>query len=163
MGPGFNDLAWFYHNVFKKPAATFCDSYGRATSSAHSAVSGVGKLGLSPAARRTVSAVNAEHPESFVPRYDRARPFSPMLRLRTARIWLPECAYVPAIESFSRSASAVHHGHAWHHVSAIRGGVRGYRGIYAPCLTPTGVAALRRDVESSKQVWSSERVAGDGD
>jgi 1,4-alpha-glucan branching enzyme len=69
-------------------------------------------------------------------------------------IWLPECAYYPGIDEllgdfglrfFICDAHAI-----------MFGSPQPRRGIYAPVITPAGVAAFARDVETSEQVWSSE-------
>lgn len=69
-------------------------------------------------------------------------------------IWLPECAYTEGIDEllaragirfFIVDAHAIMFGHP-----------QPRRGIYAPTVTPAGVAAFARDVETSEQVWSAE-------
>jgi 1,4-alpha-glucan branching enzyme len=69
-------------------------------------------------------------------------------------IWLPECAYVPGVEQFLREAEI-----RWFIVDTH--GVmfaehRPRNGVYAPIFTPSGPAAFGRDLESSRQVWSSK-------
>lgn len=76
-------------------------------------------------------------------------------------IWLPECAWRPGmdevlaeqgVEYFLVDAHGILNGHP-HSPS----------GVHAPMLCPSGVAAFGRDLESSKQVWSSdEGYPGDG-
>jgi len=77
-------------------------------------------------------------------------------------IWLPECAYdqgidellkESAIDFFVADAQAV-----------MFGQPRPRRGIYAPVITSSGVAAFARDLKSSEQVWSADRgYPGDPD
>ena len=69
-------------------------------------------------------------------------------------IWLPECGYAPGIDEilkengirffFSDSHGVLYASH------------RPRFGIFAPIYCPSGVAAFGRDVESSKQVWSTQ-------
>jgi 1,4-alpha-glucan branching enzyme len=69
-------------------------------------------------------------------------------------IWLPECGYAPGLEEPLREA-----GIRFFFVDAhgiLLGHPRPRCGVYAPVLTPNGVAAFGRDYESSKQVWSAE-------
>ena len=69
-------------------------------------------------------------------------------------IWLPECAYYPGIDEVLRDFGLkffVCDAHA-----IMFGSPQPRRGIYAPVITPSGVAAFARDVETSEQVWSSE-------
>ncbi|PYP82710.1 MAG: DUF1957 domain-containing protein [Blastocatellia bacterium AA13] len=69
-------------------------------------------------------------------------------------IWLPECAYAPGIDEMLRDAGIrffIVDAHA-----IMFGTPQPRRGIFAPVITPAGVAAFARDVETSEQVWSSE-------
>jgi 1,4-alpha-glucan branching enzyme len=69
-------------------------------------------------------------------------------------IWLPECAYVPGIDDLLRDAGIkffIVDAHA-----VMFGTPQPRRGIYAPTVTPAGVAAFARDIETSEQVWSSD-------
>ena len=69
-------------------------------------------------------------------------------------IWLPECAYEPGIDGLLAEAGIrffIVDAHA-----IMFGTPQPRRGIYAPVITPSGVAAFARDVETSEQVWSSE-------
>ncbi len=79
---------------------------------------------------------------------------------RPAGLWLPECAYQPGVEQTLRAA-----GIRWFVVDAhglINAHPRPVYGVYAPVLTPAGVAAFARDPESSRQVWSAaEGYPGD--
>ena len=68
-------------------------------------------------------------------------------------IWLPECAYAAGIDELLREAGLrffICDAHA-----IMFGRPQPRRGIYAPVITPAGVAAFGRDVETSEQVWSS--------
>ena len=75
-------------------------------------------------------------------------------------IWLPECAYVDQIESALKQARL-----RWfilenHGVLNARPQPR--YAIFAPIITPGGLAALGRDSDSARQVWSrNEGYPGD--
>jgi len=75
-------------------------------------------------------------------------------------IWLPECAYVPRVDSLLQEANL-----RWFVVDAhglMYGEPRPRFAIYAPYFTPAGPAVFGRDRESSKQVWSArEGYPGD--
>jgi 1,4-alpha-glucan branching enzyme len=77
-----------------------------------------------------------------------------------AGIWLPECGYVPQIDSILQEANI-----RWFVVDAhglMYGEPRPRFAIYAPYFTPAGPAVFGRDRESSKQVWSArEGYPGD--
>lgn len=69
-------------------------------------------------------------------------------------IWLPECAYTAGVDELLAEA-----GLRFFFVDAhaiMFGSPQPKRGIYAPTITPAGVAAFARDVETSEQVWSGE-------
>jgi 1,4-alpha-glucan branching enzyme len=75
-------------------------------------------------------------------------------------IWLPECGYVPRVDSLLQEANL-----RWFVVDAhglMYGEPRPRFAIYAPYFTPAGPAVFGRDRESSKQVWSArEGYPGD--
>ena len=69
-------------------------------------------------------------------------------------IWLPECAYVEAIEPVLQEAKLrwfITETHGLLHANPPP-----RYGIFAPILTPTGLAFFSRDLDSAKQVWSRE-------
>lgn len=67
-------------------------------------------------------------------------------------IWLPECAYVPAVEPALREA-----GIKWF-ISEAHGVLHAKPppryGIFAPIFTENGIAVFGRDLDSARQVWS---------
>jgi 1,4-alpha-glucan branching enzyme len=77
-------------------------------------------------------------------------------------IWLPECAYDHGLDFLLRDAGLkffIVDAHA-----IMFGTPQPRRGIYAPVITPAGVAAFARDVETSEQVWSADAgYPGDAD
>jgi 1,4-alpha-glucan branching enzyme len=69
-------------------------------------------------------------------------------------IWLPECAYSPALDPLLQEADL-----RWFVIDAhglMFGSPRPRYAIYAPCFTPAGPAVFGRDRDSSRQVWSAE-------
>ena len=69
-------------------------------------------------------------------------------------IWLPECGYYPGLdevlaEEGLRYCFLESHG-------VLAGSAKAIRGVYAPIVCPSGVAAFGRDPECSRQVWSPE-------
>jgi 1,4-alpha-glucan branching enzyme len=77
-------------------------------------------------------------------------------------IWLPECAFYPGLDRILAESGIRYFLVETHGVLFAR--PRPIYGPYAPIVTPAGVAAFARDVESSKQVWSaSEGYPGDYD
>jgi len=69
-------------------------------------------------------------------------------------MWLSECAYAEGIDALLKEA-----GFEFFFLDAhgiLYGVPRPKFGVYAPVYTPAGVAGFGRDIESSKQVWSSQ-------
>ncbi len=77
-------------------------------------------------------------------------------------IWLPECGYIPSLEPIIKENGIEYiitesHGILYANPKPVFG-------TYAPIVTPNGIVAFGRDIESSKQVWSaSEGYPGDYD
>lgn len=75
-------------------------------------------------------------------------------------IWLPECGYQPGQDEILKEAGIRYFfsdAHAVLHASP-----RPKYGVFAPVYCKSGVACFARDLESSKQVWSSlEGYPGD--
>lgn len=69
-------------------------------------------------------------------------------------IWLPECGYHPGHEEILAEVGIKFFFVETHGI--LHGSPRPRYGVYAPVLSPSGVAAFARDLESSKQVWSQQ-------
>lgn len=77
-------------------------------------------------------------------------------------IWLPECGFDDGVDAVIREAGLRYFFVDAHGLFHAR--PRPRYGAHAPLRCPSGVAAFGRDIESSKQVWSSvEGYPGDGD
>ena len=68
-------------------------------------------------------------------------------------IWLPECGYVPEADKYLKEFGIEYiitesHGILYANPTPVYG-------TYAPIVSPDGVVAFGRDIESSRQVWSS--------
>jgi 1,4-alpha-glucan branching enzyme len=89
------------------------------------------------------------------------REFARHFGRRPRGIWLPECGYVPGVDVMLRDAGLRYFFTDTHGILFAE--PRPRYGVYAPILCPkSGVAALGRDHESSKQVWSAiEGYPGD--
>ncbi len=76
--------------------------------------------------------------------------------------WLPECAYYPGLDDILAKSGIRYFLTEAHGV--LHATPRPKFGLFAPVYCPSGVAAFGRDLESSKQVWSSvEGYPGDFD
>ncbi len=152
----YNELAWFYHNRFQEARATFCDGYGRNLVGAFRKFQEMGKLEIiTCGATHGFLPLMQDNPESIRAQIMVARDhYRQCFGCDPRGIWLPECAYVPAVEKYLQEAEI-----RWFIMDThgiMFGNPRPRYGVFAPVFTPTGVAAFSRDMESSKQVWSSE-------
>lgn len=77
-------------------------------------------------------------------------------------MWLPECGYTPVLEEALKENGLEYFIMESHGV--LFATPRPVFGTFAPIVTPNGIVAFGRDMESSKQVWSSkEGYPGDFD
>jgi 1,4-alpha-glucan branching enzyme len=75
-------------------------------------------------------------------------------------IWLPECGYNPGDDEIIKEAGIKYFLTDSH--GLLHGTPRPKYGVFAPAYCKSGVACFSRDLESSKQVWSSvEGYPGD--
>ncbi|MFC1646173.1 glycoside hydrolase family 57 protein [Candidatus Omnitrophota bacterium] len=75
-------------------------------------------------------------------------------------IWLPECGYMPGHDEILKETGLKYFFVDSHGI--FHGSPRPKYGVFAPVYCKSGVACFGRDIESSKQVWSSiEGYPGD--
>lgn len=119
---------------------------------------------LQDAGRVEVITCTATHP--FIPLLDRnwaalraqvhvaASLYERLFGRRTQGIWLGECGYVPGVDELLREEGIRYFFVDTHGI--LFADQRPVYGVHAPLYCRTGVAAFGRDVDSSKQVWSSK-------
>jgi 1,4-alpha-glucan branching enzyme len=160
--PRLRGLAEMYHGFFCDVRRAFTEEYGLDIVKAFRDFQDAGKIdvltcgathGYLPLMDQHPAAVRAQiriavdhHAETF------GRPPEGM--------WLPECGFFPGVDRYLAEAGIRYtfvdsHG-LLHAVPRPR------NGTFTPIVTPAGVAVFARDLESSKQVWSSvEGYPGD--
>lgn len=74
-------------------------------------------------------------------------------RKKPEGLWLPECGFVPALDEILGKIKIKYFFLESHGI--LNSTPASTHSIYAPVRTPAGVVAFSRDVESSRQVWSS--------
>lgn len=159
--PRFNQLALMYRDLFAKARSAFEKKYRGNLVAAFRKFQDLGKLEIitcaathgylplmeNPRAVLAQAVVAAEHYETHFGRPPRG-------------IWLPECGYFPGLDGILKQAGLRYFftdSHGVFHATP-----RPKYGVYAPIYCRTGLAAFGRDIESSKQVWSSvEGYPGD--
>jgi len=162
--PGFRDLARMYFNKFSYARDAFL-KYNRNLTFAFKKFQDLGKLEIITCA--------ATH--GFFPLMDVCRAsvraqvkvavnhYESIFGHKPNGIWLPECGYQPGHDEILKEAGIRFFFTDSHGV--LHGSPRPKYGIFAPVYCKgTGVACFGRDLESSKQVWSSiEGYPGDYD
>jgi 1,4-alpha-glucan branching enzyme len=159
--PEFNPLAHMYRDTFRDAKYVFEEKYGRNLVAAFKKFQDLGKVEIitcgathgflplmrSPNAVRAQIMVAVEHHARHLGRPPRG-------------IWLPECGYSQGLDEILSNAGIRYFftdSHGVFHATP-----RPKYGVYAPVYCRSGVAAFGRDIESSKQVWSSvEGYPGD--
>lgn len=150
-----NETAQMYFNHFSASRAMFENRYHRNLINGFRALQEAGAIeiitcGATHGFLPLMTRVEARRAQIEVGRRNYIKHFG-----REPRgIWLPECAYDTGIDSLLKEAGIkffITDAHA-----IMFGNPQPRRGIYAPTITPAGVAAFARDVETSEQVWSAE-------
>ncbi|MCK8824856.1 glycoside hydrolase family 57 protein [Fuchsiella alkaliacetigena] len=162
--PDFHKVAQRYNYLFKEARHVFTEKYDRNLLNAFKEFQERGCLEII-----TSSATHA-----FLPFFD-IYPESTKAQVRLAAdlyrqhfhqdppgMWLPECGYQPGQDRFLAEEGINYFFTDAHGV--LHADTRPKYGVFAPIYTENGVAAFGRDLESSKQVWSSnEGYPGDYD
>lgn len=151
----FHELAVFYHERLSAAREAYA-GYGRDLVGAFRRCQERGQLEIiTTAATHALLPLLASHPTSMRAQIMVARDHYRSCFGRDPRgIWLPECAWVQEIEPALREA-----GLRWfildsHGILHARPQPR--HSIFAPLITPGGLAAFGRDLDSARQVWSRQ-------
>jgi 1,4-alpha-glucan branching enzyme len=161
--PEVHHLAYMYLNRFERAREVFVNQYGNNLLHGFRRFFDTGKLELITCAAThgflPLMAVNGNAVRAQVEMG--CREFARHFGRRPQGIWLPECGYAPDVDQALRDSGIRYFFTDTHGVLFAE--PRPKFGVYAPILCPnTRVAALARDTESSKQVWSAvEGYPGD--
>jgi 1,4-alpha-glucan branching enzyme len=153
--PEFHPLAQMYRDLFQNARWVFDEKYGRNLVGAFRKFQDLGKMEIITCA--------ATH--GFLPLLANRNAVRAQIRVAVdthARhlgrppqgIWLPECGYEEGLDEVLKECGIRYFftdSHGVYHAVP-----RPKYGIFAPIACRSGVAAFGRDVESSKQVWSSQ-------
>jgi len=159
--PEFHSLAVMYRRLFMNARRVFEDQYGCNLVQAFRKFQDLGKIEII-----TSAATHGFLPLMVNPKAVRAQIMIAVDFHRKyfgrppAGIWLPECGYYEGLDEILKEAGIRYFftdAHGLFHATP-----RPKYGVYAPIFCPSGVAAFGRDIESSRQVWSSiEGYPGD--
>jgi 1,4-alpha-glucan branching enzyme len=152
--PALHSLAQMYHRSFRKAQQLF-DQFGRNLLRAFSELQeqGIIEIITCPATHALmpfVSRAEAQRAQLWVAREVCQNHFGKCPR----GLWLAECGYEPKLDSLIQGAGFEYsildaHG-------LLFGNPRPASGIFAPVKTPQGLTVFGRDLESGRQVWSSQ-------
>lgn len=152
--PEFNSLARMYRDLFENARSVFEQRYGRNLVAAFKKFQDLGKVEIITCA--------ATH--GFLPLMQNRNSVRAQIHVAVQQhekhlgrapkgIWLPECGYYQGLDEILKEAELrffFTDSHGLFHASP-----RPKYGVYAPVCCKSGLAAFGRDIESSKQVWSS--------
>lgn len=153
--PAMNETAWMYFEHFTTARDLFENRYHRNLLNGFRALQEAGVIDIMTSGAThgflpLMTRVEARRAQIEVGRRNYVKHFG----REPHGIWLPECAYDLGIDELLNDAGIrffITDAHA-----IMFGQPQPRRGIYAPVITPAGVAAFARDVETSEQVWSAE-------
>lgn len=157
----YRELAWMYHHRFSRARETW-RHYGGNMVGGFRHFQEAGRIEIiTTAATHGLLPLIASHPQSLRGQILTARDhYRSCFGRDPEGIWLPECAYVAGIEKYLQEANIRWFILDTHGVLHAR--PRPRFGTFAPVYTPNGIAAVGRDYESSRQVWSKhEGYPGD--
>lgn len=153
--PGFRELSGFYQQRFED-LLTLWQACGGDLVTAFRQLQDDGSLEIATcAATHGLLPLLSGHPSSIRGQLLTARDDYRRCFGRDPRgIWLPECAYTPSLDPFLKEA-----GLQWFVLDShgiLHADPRPRYGAFAPVVTPAGLAAFGRDLDSAKQVWSRD-------
>lgn len=154
--PEFEALATFYRDRFLKIRHTFVDEYqGNILTGFRELLESDHLEIITCGATHGFLPMMQLHPEAIRAQILTAvQDYRRHFNTHPKGIWLPECGYFPGLDRFLAEAGISYFLVDTHGLEF--GEPRPRYGVYQPVICPTGVAAFARDMESSKQVWSSE-------
>lgn len=159
--PAFLPAAQMYEQHFRQARYVFEEKYGRNLLNAFKKFQDMGKLeiitcGATHGYLPLLLDKNAKKAQIKVATQDYAMRFGRQPR----GIWIPECAYEIGDDQLLATENIRYFFMETHGVLFAE--PRPKYGVYAPIYCPSGVAAFSRDIESSRQVWSTiEGYPGD--
>ncbi|MFH1406983.1 MAG: DUF1957 domain-containing protein, partial [Candidatus Omnitrophota bacterium] len=160
--PEFNRLAHMYRSRFENARWVFVDRYGKNLVNAFRELRDSGKVELI-----TCAATHGYLPLMEVCRESvraqiqvATQYYQKLFSKKPKGIWLPECGWNPGDDVYLKEAGLKYFFLDAHGV--LHAAPRPKYGVFAPVYTKGGVAVFGRDLESSRQVWSSvEGYPGD--
>ncbi len=152
----FQALAWMYHNWFLKARDLFVNRYQRNLISAFKSFLDAGKIDILTCGSTHGYLPNMEENRRSVRAQVKVACdlHEQLFGKRPLGIWLPECGYFPGDDEILNDYGIRYFFSDAHAV--LYGSPRPKYGVFAPVVCKSGVTVFGRDLESSRQVWSSK-------
>jgi 1,4-alpha-glucan branching enzyme len=152
----FHQLARFYHQRLEETRALY-SSIDRELVAAFGESQRLGQLEIvTSAATHALLPLLAGHPSSLRAQIEvGCDSYRQHFGCDPRGIWLPECAYVTELDPLLQEA-----GLSWFILEAngmLNARPQPRYAVFAPIVTPTGLAAFGRDADSARQVWSRDQ------
>ena len=153
--PEFHRLAQMYWERFTRSRKIFENKYGRNLVGAFKGFQDAGKLEIltCAATHGYLPCLSVNEPAVRAQIEIAARHYENHFGQKPAGIWLPECGYYDGLDAVLKDAEIKYFMVETH--GMLHASPRPRYGVFAPVYCPSGVAVFGRDMESSKQVWSS--------
>ncbi|MGQ9569911.1 MAG: glycoside hydrolase family 57 protein [Thermodesulfovibrionales bacterium] len=152
----FEPIVRMYYERFSKIKYLFEDVYKKDLTSAFKGVLDTGKIEIITSAATHAFLPNLLiYPQAIKAQVKIAKKhYKKNFNRLSKGMWLPECGYAPGIDEYLKEEGIEFFFLDTHGI--IFGRPLPRYGVYAPVICPSGVLAFGRDVETSKQVWSSK-------
>ncbi len=153
--PKFEAVARMYHRLFRQVHDAYLNRYRRNLVQAFRRLQDLGNLEIiATAATHGYLPLLMVNQTAVKTQISVAREYHRSCFGQSPKgFWLPECAFTPGLDKLLREQ---HLGYTIVETHGLtRADPRPKHGVYAPVISPEGVAFFARDSESSKQVWSS--------
>ena len=164
LQPEYNRLALMYNSKYENDLFIFRDKYSGNLIAAFKKLQDSGKLEVIASAATHGFLPLLTVPEESIKAQISigVKSYERHFGRKPRGMWLPECGYTPLLENALKENGIEYFITESHGI--LFANPRPVFGTFAPIATPNGIVAFGRDIESSKQVWSSkEGYPGDYD
>lgn len=153
--PEYNILASHYHQTFLESRELFEKKYHKNLIQLFKCFQDKGKLEIitSCATHAFLPLLNKNHVAIKAQIQIGLEYYKKFLGIKPKGFWLPECGYELGLDEVLKDFGLRYFFVEAHGI--LNAKPRPKHGVFAPVLCPSGVAAFGRDIDSSKQVWSS--------
>ncbi|MCX8131630.1 MAG: DUF1957 domain-containing protein [Clostridia bacterium] len=159
----FNLLAKMYNDKYRNDLYIFTTKYNRDLISVFKSFQDSGKLELIASAATHGFLPLMENSNAIRAQVSTGvKVYEKYFGCKPKGIWLPECGYTPMVENILKENAIEYFITESHGI--LFADPKPVFGTYSPIVTPAGIVAFGRDIESSRQVWSAtEGYPGDFD